>query len=157
MQEIEGWLSGQLAQVQASPKEPIFESVMPVEQELNAANPGETSFDLDEGPQDLPSEAMDTLIYAGKRKLFKACEAVFTEGAPADSCCFIAQGRASAVQNGKKINEMGAGDAFSEIAMLKIGSRRTASVVADSDLLCMELDIESFSSLLAALIWTLAV
>lgn len=50
LQEIEGWLSGQLAQVQASPKEPIFESVMPVEQELDAANPGETSFDLDEGP-----------------------------------------------------------------------------------------------------------
>lgn len=100
--------------------------------------------------KDLPSEAMDTLIFAGKRKLFKAGQAVFTEGAPADSCYFIAQGRASAVQHGKKINEMGAGDAFGEIALLKMGSRRTASVVADSDLLCMELDIESFWGLLAA-------
>ncbi len=45
---------------------------------------------------------------------------------------------------------MGAGDAFGEIALLKMGSRRTASVVADSDLLCMELDIESFWGLLAA-------
>jgi CRP-like cAMP-binding protein len=100
--------------------------------------------------KDLPSEAMDTLIFAGKRKLFKAGQPVFTEGAPADSCYFIAQGRASAVQQGKKISEMGAGDAFGEIALLKIGSRRTASVVADSDLLCMELDIESFWGLLAA-------
>lgn len=100
--------------------------------------------------KDLPSEAMDTLIFAGKRKLFKAGQPVFTEGAPADSCYFIAQGRASAVQHGKKINEMGAGDAFGEIALLKVGSRRTASVVADSDLLCMELDIESFWGLLAA-------
>ncbi len=100
--------------------------------------------------KDLPSEAMDTLIFAGKRRLFKAGQAVFTEGAPADSCYFIAQGRASAIQLGKKINEMGAGDAFGEIALLKMGSRRTASVVADSDLLCMELDIESFWGLLAA-------
>jgi CRP-like cAMP-binding protein len=100
--------------------------------------------------KDLPSEAMDTLIFAGKRKLFKAGQPVFTEGAPADSCYFIAQGRASAVQHGKKINEMGAGDAFGEIALLKMGSRRTASVVADSDLLCMELNIESFWGLLAA-------
>lgn len=100
--------------------------------------------------KDLPSEAMDTLIFAGKRKLFKAGQPVFTEGAPADSCYFIAQGRASAVQQGKKISEMGAGDAFGEIALLKMGSRRTASVVADSDLLCMELDIESFWGLLAA-------
>lgn len=100
--------------------------------------------------KDLPSEAMDTLIFAGKRRLIKAGQPVFTEGAPADSCYFIAQGRASAVQQGRKINEMGAGDAFGEIALLKMGARRTASVVADSDLLCMELDIESFWALLAA-------
>lgn len=100
--------------------------------------------------KDLPSEAMDTLIFAGRRRTFRAGEVVFTEGAPADSCYFIAQGRASAVQQGKKINEMGAGDAFGEIALLRSGGRRTATVVADSDLLCMELDIENFWALLAA-------
>lgn len=100
--------------------------------------------------KDLPSEAMDTLIFAGRRKTFRAGEVVFTEGAPADCCYFIAQGRASAVQQAKKINEMGAGDAFGEIALLRTGVRRTATVVADSDLLCMELDVESFWALLAA-------
>lgn len=100
--------------------------------------------------KDLPSEAMDTLIFAGRRKTFKAGQVVFTEGAPADCCYFIAQGRASAVQQAKKINEMGAGDAFGEIALLRTGVRRTATVVADSDLLCMELDVESFWALLAA-------
>lgn len=100
--------------------------------------------------KDLPSEAMDTLIFAGARKTFRAGEAIFTEGAPATECYFIAQGRASVVQGGRKISEMGAGDAFGEIALLKTGSRRTASVVADSDLLCMELQMDSFWSLLAA-------
>lgn len=100
--------------------------------------------------RDLPSEAMDTLIFAGTRKTFRAGEAIFTEGSPATTCYFIAQGRASAVQQGRKINEMGAGDAFGEIALLRTGSRRTASVVADSDLLCMELEIDAFWALLAA-------
>lgn len=100
--------------------------------------------------RDLPSEAMDTLIFAGARKKFRAGEAVFTEGAPATACYFIAQGRASAVQQGRKIAEMGAGEAFGEIALLRPGSRRTASVVADSDLLCMELEIDAFWALLAA-------
>ncbi len=100
--------------------------------------------------KDLPSEAMDTLIFAGSRKTFRAGEAIFTEGSPANTCYFIAQGRASAVQQGRKINEMGAGDAFGEIALLRTGSRRTASVVADSDLLCMELEIDAFWALLAA-------
>ena len=100
--------------------------------------------------KDLPSEAMDTLIFAGTRKTFRPGEAVFTEGAPAATCYFIAQGRASAVQQGRKIREMGAGEAFGEIALLRAGGRRTASVVADSDLLCMELEVEPFWSLLAA-------
>ncbi len=100
--------------------------------------------------KELPSEAMDTLIFAGTRKSFRAGEAIFTEGSPATTCYFIAQGRASVVQGGRKISELGAGDAFGEIALLRTGSRRTASVVADSDLLCMELEIDSFWALLAA-------
>ena len=100
--------------------------------------------------KELPSEAMDTLIFAGVRKTFRAGEAIVTEGAPAMTCYFIAQGRASAVQQGRKIREMGAGDAFGEIALLSPGGHRTASVVADSDLLCMELNVENFWSLLAA-------
>lgn len=100
--------------------------------------------------KDLPSEAMDTLIFAGARKNFRAGEVIFTEGAPATTCYFIAQGRASAVQQGRKIREMGAGDAFGEIALLNPNGHRTASVVADSDLLCMELNVENFWALLAA-------
>jgi CRP-like cAMP-binding protein len=100
--------------------------------------------------KDLPSEAMDTLIFAGTRKKYRAGEAIFTEGAPATTCYFIAQGRVSVVQRGRKIAELGAGEAFGEIALLNTGSRRTASCVADSDVLCMELDIEAFWALLAA-------
>lgn len=100
--------------------------------------------------RELPSEAMDTLIFAGRRRSFKAGEVVFTEGAPAEACYFIAQGRASALQGGRKISEISAGEAFGEIALLKPGLRRTATIVADSDLLCMELEANSFWSLLAS-------
>ncbi len=100
--------------------------------------------------KELPSEAMDTLIFAGQRKTFQAGETVFTEGAPGTACYFIAQGQASVVKGGAKIRELRAGDAFGEIALLKPQLMRTATVVADSDLLCMELTADVFWTTLAS-------
>jgi CRP-like cAMP-binding protein len=100
--------------------------------------------------KDLPSEAMDTLIFAGKRKLFKAGQPVFTEGAPRTPAISSRKVERVPCSTERKSMKWELGDAFGEIALLKVGSRRTASVVADSDLLCMELDIESFWGLLAA-------
>lgn len=100
--------------------------------------------------KELPSEAMDTLIFAGIRKKFRAGETIFTEGAPGTACYFIAQGRASVIKGGAKIRELGVGDAFGEIALLRPELMRTATVVADSDLLCMELAADAFWSTLAS-------
>lgn len=100
--------------------------------------------------KELPSEAMDTLIFAGKRKTFRAGEVIFTEGSPGDVCYFIAQGQVSIIQEAKKVKELGAGDTIGEIALLRPGMRRTATVTADSDLLCMELNSDDFWALMAA-------
>jgi CRP-like cAMP-binding protein len=99
---------------------------------------------------ELPAEAMDTLVFAGQRRGFRAGETVFTEGAPGDAMYFIVQGRVSVTQGGRKINEMGTGEAFGEIALMTAGQRRTATVVADSELLVMELSRDEFWKLLAA-------
>lgn len=100
--------------------------------------------------KELPSEAMDTLLFAGQRKMVKAGSVLFSEGAPANSCYFIAQGRASVLQGGKKIAQMQAGDVFGETGLLLGLKTRTGSVVADSDLLVMELSEEAFWNLLSA-------
>ena len=98
----------------------------------------------------LPSEAMDQLLFAGRRVLFKAGEPVFSQGAPASACYFIAQGSAFVVQGGKTLRKLGAGDVFGEIALLSEDGLRTAAVIAESDLLCMELDRTAFLTLLAS-------
>jgi CRP-like cAMP-binding protein len=99
---------------------------------------------------ELPAEAMDALVFAGHRRGYRAGETVFTEGAPGESMYFIVQGRVSVLQGGRKINEMGTGEAFGEIALMTVGQTRTATVVADSELLVMELTRDEFWKLLAA-------
>lgn len=98
----------------------------------------------------LPSEALDRLLFAGRRVVYKAGEPVFSQGAPATACYFIAQGSAFVVQGGKTLRKLGAGDVFGEIALLSTDGLRTAAVVAESDLLCMELERSAFWTLLAS-------
>jgi len=96
----------------------------------------------------LPSDALDALLFAGQKKTFRAGEKVITEGEAGDACYFIIQGSASVAQNFKNINRLKAGDAFGEIALLQPHLLRTASVVADSELLTVMLDGRRFWDLL---------
>lgn len=100
--------------------------------------------------RELPSEAVDALVFAGQKREFKAGDTVIHEGDDADACYFIVQGQASALQNGRLINKMKAGDAFGEIALLRPLSPRTASVTADSDLLTVMIPSESFWDLISS-------
>lgn len=99
--------------------------------------------------REIPSEALDALLMAGKRKTFKAGEKVISEGDIADACYFLIQGIASVSQNSRLINELKSGDAFGEIAMLTPGALRTASVAAKSDVLLIKLRRDEFLDLLA--------
>jgi CRP-like cAMP-binding protein len=56
------------------------------------------------------------------------------EGDPGYEFMMLEEGRADVIQDGERINVMGPGDCFGELAVLSDGDRRTASVIATSDL-----------------------
>ena len=89
--------------------------------------------------RDLPGEAHDALGALGTSRSFAAGTAIVREGESGDECYFIVQGEASAHQGGAVISKMGAGDAFGEIALLRLQPTRSATVMADTDVLAMEL------------------
>jgi CRP-like cAMP-binding protein len=97
----------------------------------------------------LPSEALDAVVFAGEKAKFISGQIVMREGERGDACYFLIQGQASVSQKSQLINKMKAGDAFGEIALLYPGAPRTATVSADSDLLCVRLEADSFWRLLA--------
>ena len=61
-------------------------------------------------------------------------ETVMREGDPGYEFMMLEEGEADVIQHGQRINVMGPGDCFGELATLSDGSPRTASVVARSDL-----------------------
>ena len=100
--------------------------------------------------KEIPSDALDALVFAGKLKNFRAGEKIIGEGEQADACYFLIQGRARVTQNTKLINHINAGEVFGEIALLNPESLRTATVVADSDLLTVMIESEKFWHLLGS-------
>jgi CRP-like cAMP-binding protein len=96
----------------------------------------------------LPSEALDALVRAGTGATFSAGEKVIREGEEGQDCYFIVQGNATVVQNLKPINNMKAGDVIGEIALLWPGTLRTATVIADTDLLTVRLNSDRLWRLL---------
>ena len=64
----------------------------------------------------------------------EAGEIVMLEGDPGYEFMMLEEGHADVIQHGERINVMGPGDCFGELAVLSDGDRRTASVIATSDL-----------------------
>lgn len=100
--------------------------------------------------KELPSEALDALIFTGKKKAFLAGERIIREGERADACYFLVQGKASIVQNMTLIARAQAGDVFGEIGLMWPDTLRTATVVADTDVLCVCIEADRFWSLLSS-------
>jgi CRP-like cAMP-binding protein len=100
--------------------------------------------------RDLPSEAFDALIFAGRERRLPVGSHVTREGQDGEACYFIIQGQATVTQNGKVINKLKAGDVFGEIALLHPLTPRTATVTADSDLLTIAVTSDDFWDLLAS-------
>ena len=73
---------------------------------------------------------------------------VVKEGAPGTAFFVILEGRAKVVIGSRTITGLGSGDFFGEISLLD-GDPRTASVVADSPLLCLKLGGSHFLQLLS--------
>jgi CRP-like cAMP-binding protein len=64
----------------------------------------------------------------------EAGEIIMLEGDPGYEFMMLEEGHADVIQDGERINVMGPGDCFGELAVLSDGDRRTASVIATSDL-----------------------
>jgi CRP-like cAMP-binding protein len=61
-------------------------------------------------------------------------EVIMEQGEPGYEFILIEDGTAEVVQNGQRINTMGPGDSFGELAVLGDGAPRTATVIATSEL-----------------------
>lgn len=100
--------------------------------------------------RELPSESLDSILHSGVEQRFPAGAKVIQEGEAADACYFMVQGRASVTQKTKAIGKINAGDAFGEISILFPGTLRTATIIADTDLMTIRIDREKFWKLLRA-------
>ncbi len=64
----------------------------------------------------------------------EAGEVIMREGDPGYEFMMLEQGNADVIQGGVRINALGPGDCFGELAVLSDGHPRSASVVATSDI-----------------------
>jgi hypothetical protein len=74
--------------------------------------------------------------------------ALITEGEPGNTFFVIADGNVRVTRNGTTLRQLGAGDSFGELALLR-DVRRTASVVAIDDVSTWALDRDSFLTAVA--------
>jgi CRP-like cAMP-binding protein len=134
-----------------------YDETLPNSDQAHTGHPDEVGFRIwflqaivgNEYFRELPSEALDALVFSGQKQLFKAGEKVIQEGVLGDACYFLIQGRASVMQNLKLINRLKAGDIFGEISLLRPGTLRTATIMADSDILTMKIEAEKFWALIS--------
>ncbi len=61
-------------------------------------------------------------------------EVIMQQGEPGYEFVMLEQGNADVVKDGERINTMGPGDSFGELAVIGDGAVRTASVIASSEL-----------------------
>ncbi len=87
---------------------------------------------------DLDQRELQLLVDSMRERTFPAGEIVTAEGTAADGFFVIESGDAEVTVQGEPRGAMSGGDYFGEIALL-MGSERTATVTATSDLHCYEL------------------
>ena len=80
----------------------------------------------------------------------RAGEGLLRQGAPADAFFLIEAGRATVIRDDRRVADLGPGEFFGEIALLR-GGRRTASVVAATDMRVKVVPCREFTSAVRAL------
>jgi CRP-like cAMP-binding protein len=112
---------------------------------LNRAVPGPPLDVLARVPLfvDLDESELQVLADSMWERTFLAGEVVTAEGEPADGFFVVESGEADVTVQGQRRSTCGAGDYFGEIALL-MGSDRTATITATSDLQCYGLSPADF-------------
>jgi CRP-like cAMP-binding protein len=91
----------------------------------------------------LPFATVEHLASVLRPATYEPGDVIIREGDPGERFYLIAAGRARASSGGRRLSEMGAGDSFGEIALLR-RIPRTATVTAISRLHARILDREEF-------------
>jgi len=76
-------------------------------------------------------------------------KALIREGASGREFFVLLEGQADVTKNGRRINRMGAGEFFGEIALITPSATRTATVTATTPLRVLVLTAQNFRRLLA--------
>ena len=76
----------------------------------------------------------------------KKSDVLIQYGTPGEECFVIVNGRATVIRNGIQLAQLGPGDFFGELAPLD-GGPRTATVVADTEMLLLVISRLEFSLL----------
>jgi MFS family permease len=91
----------------------------------------------------LPLPAVEELAIALEPVTIPAAQVVFAQGDLADRCYFVEAGSAVVIGDGLEVSELGVGDMFGEIALLR-NVPRTATVRSTSELHLQSLSSEAF-------------
>jgi CRP-like cAMP-binding protein len=118
---------------------------------LNLAVPGPSIDALSRVPlfADLDKSELQLLANSMWQRTFVAGEVVMAEGDPADGFFLVQSGEAEVTVQGEPRATRTAGDYFGEIALL-IGSERTATITATSELHCFGLSPADFRAIVEA-------
>jgi CRP/FNR family transcriptional regulator, cyclic AMP receptor protein len=106
----------------------------------------------------LPHDELGRIARSFKERRFNAGDTVAAEGAGGVGFFVIGEGSASVDVHGEQRGRLGPGDYFGEIALIDDKARRTATITADSDLICYGLTPWEFRPLVetnAEIAWKL--
>jgi CRP-like cAMP-binding protein len=95
---------------------------------------------------DLERRELEQVAGSLRERRFSAGETVLTEGRAGVGFFVIVEGTAKVTVRGEERTALGPGDYFGEIALIA-GSERTATVTAETDLLCLGLTSWEFRPL----------
>jgi CRP-like cAMP-binding protein len=95
---------------------------------------------------DLDKSELDLVAGAMRERTFPAGDVVTAEGTAADGFFVIGTGEAEVTVQGESRGAMTAGDYFGEIALI-MGSERTATITATSDLHCYDFSPMAFRTI----------
>jgi len=107
--------------------------------------------------EDMDQRELRSLASSFKERTFGAGDTVATEGAGGVGFFIIEDGEAKVTLRGEEKARLGPGDYFGELALITEG-RRTASIVAETDLRCYGLTSWEFRPLVesnASIAWKL--
>ena len=99
--------------------------------------------------KELPTDTLDSLIFAGRLVQAPANQLLFQEGQRGNTCYILVQGSVVISKQGQAINVLDQGSCFGEISLLVSGGVRTASVSTQRDSVLLEIQQNDFYKILS--------